>query len=127
MAEFQEVIRQAERICDMHHECIECPLHNKCVLPVQSYANQDFEEMEAVVMQWASEHPEPQYPTWEEWQEADYPNARFPISLCHFIKGSICPRPMNPLLGSCVECRKQPIPADIAEKLGIKPREQKND
>ena len=45
-------------------------------------------------MEWAEAHPEPEYPTWVEW--------------------------FNSMGG--VDCG-EPIPADIAEKLGIKPKE----
>ena len=66
---------------------------------------------------WAKEHPEPRYPTWAEWQHSMFPDASVKMMPCSFTS--------NDKLGCrgliCLECRKQPIPADIAEKLGIKP------
>ena len=57
-------------------------------------SHEDPKEFERRVMWWASAHPEPQYPTWVEW--------------------------FNSMGG--VDCGER-IPADIAEKLGIKPKE----
>ena len=48
---------------------------------------------EKIVMDWAEAHPEPVYPTWLEWLDNN-----------------------NRLL-------RDRIPADIAEKLGIRPKE----
>lgn len=41
-------------------------------------------EIERVVMRWAAEHPEPQYPTWEEWQKTNFPDAESAIFPCSF-------------------------------------------
>jgi hypothetical protein len=74
-------------------------------------------EIERIVMDWAAEHPEPRLPTWKEWQDATFPDA-----LC-----DVCPRvfgvaPMDGCMNvSCDDCMSAHIPADIAEKLGIKP------
>ena len=66
---------------------------------------------------WAAEHPAPRYPTWNEWQHSMFPDANGKIIPCSFASME--------KLGcaglTCMECREQPIPADIAEKLGIKP------
>jgi hypothetical protein len=59
-------------------------------------------------MQWAAEHPEPQYPTWWEWLEN-----------------------MGIVSKAKSECSKffdttrmyDNIPADIAQKFGIEPKE----
>ena len=74
------------------------------------------EKIESIVMQWAAEHPEPTYPTWEEWGEQwkqAFPEAESTPCLSLFKKVD-CGEP-------CASCRAKPIPADIAEKLGIKP------
>lgn len=68
-------------------------------------------EMQAVesiareVEKWAAEHPEPVYPTWYEYL-SDYYRAAF---------------------GDMYVIGRQPIPTDIAEKLGIEPKKVTND
>jgi hypothetical protein len=62
------------------------------------------EVAEKVIAKWAAENPEPVYPTWVEWLAAN--KVIVPIELWDAFKVS-----------------SQPIPADIAEKLGIEPKE----
>ena len=94
MSEFQEVVKQAKRMCAAHVACYKCPLKdhtamcavNKNLSCIASMC--DVSELERIVMDWAEEHPEPRYPTWREWLRLEM---------------------------------EERIPADIAEKLGIKP------
>lgn len=79
------------------------------------------EAFEKSVMQWAAAHPELRYPSWDDaWNQLfpdrtdkEMPCPRYFLSVqrmeeyCHGVK--------------CMDCRKRPILADIAEKLGIKP------
>ena len=67
---------------------------------------------------WAAEHPEPRYPTWKEWQHSMFPDASEKMIPCSFLSHREC---KCNWWSSCDECREQPIPADIAAKLGIKP------
>lgn len=123
MSEFTDVMRQAKRMCESFSDghCSECPIGNanalECGITVTS--EMDCEEVERRVMQWAKEHPDPVYPTWREWQHSMFPYAYAPIRPCEF--GS---RNRFKCDGkACSECMEQQIPADIAEKLGIKPKE----
>ena len=75
------------------------------------------EEQIEGLRKWAAEHPEQRYPTWNEWQHSMFPDANGKIIPCSF--ASVDKFGCDGLL--CEECREQPIPADIAEKLGIKP------
>lgn len=114
MAEFQEVMRQFDRMCDAHAGCIDCPLNipdgvsdDKCSI----YAFVDNpEHIEREVMSWAAEHPEPVYPAWEmylaERMIADMRDGKThnPQSVEEYM-------------------RRTSIPADIAEKLGIESKE----
>jgi hypothetical protein len=59
---------------------------------------QDIESIAREIEKWAAEHPEPQYPTWYEYLTDMYPVAWNMI-------------------------KDKPIPADIAQKLGIEPEE----
>ena len=107
MAEFNEVMRQYKRMCDSN-SCIECPMYCQCGMGVVKSAPDTFEKR---VMEWAEAHPEPVYPTWIEWMR-DIGLAEKP-GLWNDFKGNVFATTQI----------YQPIPADIAEKLGIKPKE----
>lgn len=111
MAEFQEVIKQMKRMC-AHFS----PTCNGCKLYLGEGTDEFCGEepkdilsnpalVEAAVMQWAAEHPEPVYPTWWEY-----------LTRIHVI---------FPAMGDFQKCvddlATTPIPADIAQKLGIEP------
>ena len=114
MAEFQEVMRQGKRICESCHECEPCPIHKATIAcPVVCYEDDcSLAEVERIIMGWATEHPEPRYQTWKEWQEATFPEARNQLCINHFAPAEC---------KGCTACRSKPIPADIAQKLGIQP------
>ena len=134
MAEFQEVMKQMNRMCHdvkgKGRHCEQCDLSSKkngvgkrCTDMMSEYS----EKAEKIIMDWAAEHPEPQYPTWVEWQGKIFPASLRPICPLGFMidhtsakmcisEGVGC--------GSCV-LRERQIPADIAEKLGIKLKEEK--
>ena len=84
-------------------------------------------EVDRVVMDWAAAHPEPRYPTWNEWYKATFPNSNFHTIPCPSMFYKICETSNYHGEVECYECRNQPIPADIAEKLGIKPIGGAND
>lgn len=135
MAEFVEVMRQVRRICEME-ECRKCPLYNfsagDCMMTL-SYSCEtdvDYGEAEKIILQWAKENPEPVYlyPSWAEGWEQLYPsqNGFLPTAV-----DCMCPayfgekyRDKQCSKITCSVCRSDPIPADIAKKLGIKPKEQ---
>ena len=126
MAEFSEVMRQARRMCESFSDvhCSECPIGNADVLEcgITVTSEMDCKEVERRVMQWAQEHPEPVYPTWDEWQNSVFPDAAIDITPCAFGSRDR----LNCFLEKrCSTCNEQQIPADIAKKLGIKPKEAK--
>ena len=122
---FREVMRQARRMCKMEsmkgNDCRACPRNGKSCIPNThgSFNPVYDEEYERDVMQWAEEHPEPIYPKWDEAWYQLFPNA--------MEKGAPCLRyffsrnEINVMCSNCEECRDRPIPAEIAEKLGVKP------
>ena len=89
------------------------------------YTYEELLVIEQTVMQWAKEHPEPQYPTWKEWQNENFPDAPVEMSPCSFMsrerQGNIMGKGCEFLV--CSNCISAPIPADIAKKLGIRPKE----
>ena len=104
MAEFVDVLRQFDRMCKSNAGCFNCPLHepdgvsDRC--SIGAFIN-DSERIEREVMSWAAEHPEPVYPTWGQYFRRYYG--------LEYCKGH--------------EMLLENIPADIAEKLGIEPKE----
>lgn len=108
MAKFQDVIHNWKRMCkhywhgDEDVDCsLECPLCEVWCpmmdIPIKDVNQIETDRLESTVMAWAEEHPEPKYPTWLDW--------------------------ISKLTGGAVVILSQPIPADIAEKLGVEPLE----
>lgn len=129
MAEFTEVMRQVHRMCEFY-ELVgckeECKLQSDsgCVMsriPCMGGCD-NIKEIERIVMQWAAEHPEPKYPTWEEWQKKSFPTAQDVMHPCAFMNRKEVEKARGVECGRtpCNTCARSPIPADIAEKLGIK-------
>lgn len=129
MAEFAEVMRQAHRMCDAY-DCDHCPLTCESVLCALA-SDKDLtyaviKKFESKVMQWAKEHPEPQYPTWREWKNENFPDAPVGLTPCSFMSRERQAKIMGEeecVFLSCADCVNTPIPADIAKKLGIRPKE----
>ena len=95
MAEFQEVMRQWSRMCEMHDDgCASCDIYVDCGAKYpESRTGLNIKRIEDTVMDWTKEHPEPVYPTWYDW--LDQMN-------------------LDP---------SDHIPIYIAKKLGLKPKE----
>lgn len=125
MAEFVEVMNQARRICLEHPgDCDGCPLHDDegfvCRFDLgEKYLYYD--TAERIVLKWAEEHPELVYPSWfDAWQQL-FPGAKnVPCPELYF--GAECTDGSGE---GCIACKRAPIPAVFAEKLGIKPIEIK--
>ena len=124
MAEFQIVMHNMARICkkywpDHEDECSEdCPLYDTWCFnmdadfPQMDRKQQDMAKVKEVVIAWAEKHPAPVYPTWWEWMEN--------MGVVSKAKSEYS----EVFDTICVGTRMfDPIPADIAEKLGLKPKE----
>lgn len=123
MAEFQEVMKQAKRMCEaIGDTCLGCPVYggDTCVFMKSpcSLTEKKIAETEKIVKDWAAKHPEPRYPSWKEWQDTNFPNNDALMRPCIFESEEYfnCKSEIG-----CEKCINKPIPADIAEKLGIKP------
>ena len=69
-------------------------------------------------MKWAAEHPEPVYPSWEDGWRQIFPEALgtpCPANYGKKHRNNCCSNVL------CVNCIQRPMPAEVAEKLGIKP------
>ena len=114
--EFVEVMKQMKRMC-AHFS----PTCNGCKLCLGKGTDEFCGEaprdilsdpalVEAAVMSWAAENPEPQFPTWGNWLAE--------IGLINWQNnGEGEYSVMFPTFKMC-----EPIPADMAEKLGIEPK-----
>ena len=121
MAEFQEVMRHWKRMCDAYTTddsdcCSDCPvgdLHEHgCGAIFETEDTTDWQEYANAIMAWAEEHPEPKYPSWLEWLEN--------MGIVSKAKSEYS----EVFDTICVGTRMfYPIPADIAEKLGLEPKE----
>lgn len=125
MAEFVQVTVQARRMCNKCGEnCFVCPLNSTgdCILMLDNdnACDSDYAKTEDIVMQWAKEHPEPVYPSWAEGWKQLFPYGDDVPCLglfdTKYYDGDCMER-------SCTKCKNAPMPAEIAEKLGIKPKE----
>lgn len=129
MAEFCKVMRQAARMCASHRkDCTGCGLVKDCmVCPFEGMPENwqvracKLVSIEHIVMDWAAKNPEPRYPTWNEWYKATFPNSNYHTIPCPSMFYKICETSNYHGEMECYECKNRPIPADIAEKLGIKP------
>ena len=113
MAEFVQIMKDLRRMCIAADngpdttKCGNCPLGESrlCSFEISDIDDYELQEAETCITTWAAEHPEPVYPTWFEYLYAinnpDY------FDLTEFYTWM----------------RHTPIPADIAQKLGIEPKE----
>ena len=125
MFEFTEVMRQARRMCETFCDgnCSKCPIGNAKALEcgITPTSEMDCKEVERRVMQWAAEHPEPVYPSWKDGWKQRFPDADIRHTLCPEVFGDkySCDWRHDDIY-ICDECLERPMPAEVAEKLGIK-------
>ena len=120
MSSFDNTMREWRRMCKSFRSqpngCTGCPLSH-----VQCFHELPFswpDNIEEIVMQWASEHPGPVYPTWGEWLVKQGIMTVVP-SIRHEEDGVFVYTPLATI--------RDRIPADIAQKLGLEPLEPKED
>ena len=112
MAEFVQTMKDWRRMCQRMEKmvgdrsCDICPLGG-CNAIYEDDGDTDYAEIVEKVATWAAEHPEPSYPTWGEWL------------MSNGVISGLSPRGAIDALGNL----KTPIPADIAQKFGIEPKE----
>lgn len=118
MAEFVQTMKDWCRMCLSYKSCDDCPMmdadvwaHILCSEGGIQTAVPEIQE--TVIEKWAAEHPEPVYPTWFELAVQQ----GFKIE-----EGKQC-TDEELLLILLMASVNTPIPADIAQKLGIEPKE----
>lgn len=114
MAEFQEVMHQIARLCAVTPCSENCPLESECMNLAQAAEPIHAERIERIVMKWAKEHPEPVpvYPTYGEWF----------VEHGDLVDGWQNATNVAWMANTASSIFTKPIPADIAQKLGIEPK-----
>ena len=112
MAEYAWVMKQWQRMCGSMQggiaKCDNCPLL-KVICQYKPDEKADFDEAEKIITVWAAENPELVYPTWVEY----------------LVGIGVIPREIRLETADALMDTHllKPIPADIAQKLGIEPKE----
>ena len=108
---FEETMREWRRMCDTETKegeasCGECPFEDRDGMCgyIFDLDPTKFEEMAGLIKHWSDTHPKVQYPTWGDWFLKRGQVAVTSNGYCHW----------GDLLNT-------PIPAEIAEKLGVDP------
>lgn len=121
--EFSEVMHNIQRRCKACGQgTVDCTIPGSICAHMSNIPKRaNWQAIETEVMAWAAEHPEPQYPTWFEWLESVGVAGGLPGGEPYF-NGT----EWNPVYlehAAFTSKAFEPIPADIAEKLGIEPKE----
>lgn len=128
MAEFKDVIRNYRRMVKdwkdsglFSEKDIEKAANDMITISNETAAL----SFERYVMSWAKEHPEKKYPSLAEWWKSKYPHFSSGKPPCwkYFLSAKDCANLCNKHT-HCSSCQNEPIPEDVAEKLGIKPLEE---
>lgn len=117
MADFVQTMKDWRRMCETIQTknqqcpgvgwCKGCSLQGLCVIDTEVKDSTD-SELSVIgdkIQAWAAEHPEPVYSTWAEWLDS-----------MEVVVNGVNAVMMRPKM-------LNPIPANIAEKLGLQPKE----
>lgn len=136
MAEFVQTMNDWRRMCKAYttddDSCCEgCPVvdfrEHGCGAIFEMEDGTDWQRYSNAIMSWAAENPEPVYPTWGEWLESE--------GICFSrltnyerIDGFSIPQVFDYQIDGktafiCGDKVNTPIRTDMAQKLGIEPKE----
>ena len=116
MAEFQVVAKEIERLCTTYQDKCrtdKCPLYleDLCYAQAMRYIHKyEADKLEDTVMEWAAEHPEPKYPTWWKY-----------MRMIGVIPDTFGDKTLGEM--TVYSLMNTHIQSDIAQKLGIEPKE----
>lgn len=117
---FKEVIHEWDRMCDTIEVCSICPINKidknvcSCVSVRKEYCfenNNVYDKVYEAIIQWAKANPESKYPTVKELLE------KLEIRMINNYNGSV------DLIAPITLNINKPIHANIAEEIGLKPKE----
>lgn len=124
MSDFVQTMKDWRRMCRVYTTddescCNGCPVvdfrEHGCGAVFQMEDSIDWGRYEGAIREWAAEHPEPIYPTWLKWlgEQGILNVTMLPTDTCGGIE----------IHGTITGKAYEHIPADIAQKLGIEPKE----
>ena len=111
MAEFQKVMREWVRARKAINE------NMLSSFPLEMFTDDNIANIEKEVMSWAAEHPEPVYPTWIDWLMSEG------VIPTNYMAANSTDSGVRAGTFYVTIKAFKPIPAGIAEKLGITPKE----
>lgn len=124
MSDFVQVMKDWRRLCETIQSenqqtssggwCKGCPVQGVCVIDteIKDTTDKGLAMIGERIQSWAAENPEPVYPSWGEW-----------LHNLHVVGVHATCAPEQNIYYPIVGMFNTPIPADIAEKLGLKPKE----
>lgn len=122
MADFKNVMKDWRRMCKKFDEsmnCDRCPLSvNQVCGCLEESTDKDIENAEKIITEWAEKNPEKVYPTWLEWLSEQFSIMGVERSMFYnlfYYEITVAGGRIN-----------EPIPADIAERLGLEPKVKNN-
>lgn len=133
MSDFTKTMKDWKRMCDKMDKdygtdacCTHCPLSLEGVVidgcdAIYTHwaANADWDKVASIIEEWAAENPEPVYPTWAEWL-IEHGLTEYQGNVFNdYRKDGPFVTKIDAVLSKAAY---KPIPADIAEKLGLKPK-----
>ena len=114
MAEFQDVMAQFDRMCRYYQRNLKCPMgcpmNGVNISQCRKIAFEQPYITEKTVMSWT----EPGFPTWGEWF----------VEHGDLVEGWQNATNAAWMANTALSVFMKPIPADIAEKLGLEPKEK---
>ena len=114
---FSDVMKQWHRMCKSNKECDTCEIWKKALRWACSghteYSDETIRAVETIVTEWAAEHPEIVYPTWEKWL-IDMGVLDADIGYSGDADGD---------WQKVMQKMYEPIPEDMARRLGLVPEE----
>lgn len=122
MADFVQTMNDWRRMCQ-HMEkiggdrsCDICPLDG-CNAIYEDDGNTDYADIEEKVAAWAAEHPEPVYPSWIDWLMSEG------VIPTNYMAANSTDSGVRAGTFYVTSKAFEHIPADIAQKRGIEPKE----
>lgn len=122
---FAQIMHDWQRMCkyfdEHYHEdcCHICPIQN-CGAIWEMEDTTDWGEIEEIVNTWSAEHPEPKYPSWREYLKKIGLIDEQHIQFQEYSPNNVYYK-TEKNAAILNEKANQPIPAKIADVLGLEP------
>ena len=128
MGDFVQTMKDWRRMCKHYSDesmkngqlsCADmCPLGtNTACGVIEDATDRDIEVMVKEVAKWAAEHPEPVYPNWIDWLMSES------VIPTNYMAANSTDSGVRAGMFYVTSKAFEPIPANIAEKLRIEPKE----